>query len=39
VTRIGAEHLAEVGISGNHHQIVGRHVLQDDAVSRPTSPT
>ena len=29
-----AGHLAEVGVSGNYHQIVGRHVLQDDAVSR-----
>ena len=29
-----AEHLAEVGVSGNYHQIVGRRVLQDDAVSR-----
>ena len=29
-----AEHLADVGVSGNHHQIVGRRVLQDDAVSR-----
>jgi hypothetical protein len=29
-----AEHLAEVGVSGNYHQIVGRHVLQDDAASR-----
>jgi hypothetical protein len=28
------EHLAEVGVSGNYHQIVGRHVLHDGAVSR-----
>jgi hypothetical protein len=29
-----AKHLAEVGGSGNYHQIVGRRVLQDGAVSR-----
>ena len=29
-----AEHLAEAGVSGNYHQIAGRHGLQDDAVSR-----
>jgi hypothetical protein len=29
-----AEHLAEVGASGNYHQIVGRRVIQDGAVSR-----
>jgi hypothetical protein len=37
-----AEHLAEVGVSGNYHQIVGCRVLQDDAAaagSKPTSPT
>jgi hypothetical protein len=26
--------LAEVGVSGNYHQIVGRRVIQDGAVSR-----
>jgi hypothetical protein len=37
-----AEHLAEVGVSGNYAQIVGRRVIQDGAVSRrqqATSPT
>ena len=29
-----AEHLAEVGVSENYHQIVGRRVIQDGAVSR-----
>ena len=29
-----AEHLGEVGVSGNYHQIVGRRVIQDGAVSR-----
>jgi hypothetical protein len=29
-----AEHLAEVDVSGNYHQIVGRRVIQDGAVSR-----
>jgi hypothetical protein len=29
-----AQHLAEVGVSGNYHQIVGRRVLQDGVVSR-----
>jgi hypothetical protein len=29
-----AEHPAEVRVSGNYHQIVGRRVTQDGAVSR-----
>jgi hypothetical protein len=29
-----AEHLAEVGVSGNYHQTAGRRVIQDGAVSR-----
>jgi hypothetical protein len=29
-----AEHLGEIGVSGNYHQIVGRRVIQDGAVSR-----
>jgi hypothetical protein len=28
------QHLAEVSVSGNYHQIVGRRVIQDGAVSR-----
>jgi hypothetical protein len=29
-----AGHLAEVGVSGNYHQIISRRVIQDGAVSR-----
>src|SRR6202012_4582533 len=42
-TAAGGEHLAEVAVGGDDHQIVGGSVvsrmLRSDAVSRPTSPT